>query len=139
MPDAGTGTLPGGDLTDPENDGVDGAATGWGQRLEVLRFDGNGADFPAPPPYRWFRYRVQAHGNALLQTNELELFGLPVQVIPFMPAKSTMATARLLSPGAHPSRSPPLPAACIRARFVLRLSKRTAAYNAWPRNEIPEI
>ena len=182
---AGTGALLGGDLTDPENNGVDGAATNWnwttisatsenawtaegaynifdnkagagddkwccdgppqsiavqfaqpyvlthftlaagndaaerdptqwyiegsdngttwtiiygwtaggspfGPRLEVLRFDGNGADFPAPPPYRWFRYRVQANDNALLQINELELFGVPVRVIQSYKANNTL-------------------------------------------------
>ncbi len=172
---AGTGALIGGDLTDPENDGVDGAMTNWNwltisatsenawsdegaynifdnkvgagddkwccesapqsiavqfdrpyvlthftlaagndaperdptrwfiegsndgtnwtviydwsagfspfsQRLEVLQFDGNGADFATPQPWSWFRYRVQTNDNVLLQINELELFGVPVQV-----------------------------------------------------------
>ena len=32
-----------------------------------------------PPPWSRFRYRVEANDNALLQINELELFGVPVQ------------------------------------------------------------
>ncbi len=53
----------------------------FGQRLEVLEFTGNGTDFATPASYSWFRYRVQTNGNALLQINELELFGVPVEVI----------------------------------------------------------
>jgi hypothetical protein len=53
----------------------------FSQRLEVLQFNGNGADFATPQPWSWFRYRVETNDNALLQINELELFGVPVQVI----------------------------------------------------------
>lgn len=53
----------------------------FSQRLEVLQFNGNGADFPTPQPWSRFRYRVQTNDNALLQINELELFGVPVQVV----------------------------------------------------------
>jgi len=66
----------------------------FGQRLEVLQFNGNGADFATPASYSWFRYRVQTNDNALLQINELELFGVPVQVI-----KKFESTKPLIFPG----------------------------------------
>lgn len=69
-------------------------ASPFSQRLEVLQFNGNGADFPTPQPWSWFRYRVQTNGNALLQINELELFGVPVQVI-----KDFRADKPLVFPG----------------------------------------
>jgi CotH kinase protein/Fn3 associated/Lamin Tail Domain/F5/8 type C domain/Chitobiase/beta-hexosaminidase C-terminal domain len=62
----------------------------FGPRLEVLRFDGNGADFATPPSFRWFRYRVQTNDNALLQVNELEFFGIPVQAIRNFGASHTL-------------------------------------------------
>jgi hypothetical protein len=66
----------------------------FSQRLEVLQFNGDGADFPTPASYSWFRYRVQTNGNALLQINELELFGIPVQVI-----KNFQSSKPLIFPG----------------------------------------
>lgn len=53
----------------------------FSQRFEVLQFNGNGVDFPTPSPWSRFRYRVETNDNALLQINELELFGVPVQVV----------------------------------------------------------
>ncbi len=53
----------------------------FSQRLEVVRFDGDGADFAAPPPFRWFRYHCLAVDEGLHQINELEFFGVPVQVV----------------------------------------------------------
>lgn len=66
----------------------------FSQRLEVLEFNGNGGDFATPASYSWFRYRVQTNGDALLQINELELFGVPVQVI-----KSFQSNKPLIFPG----------------------------------------
>ena len=66
----------------------------FSQRLEVLEFTGNGGDFPTPASYSWFRYRVQANGDLILQIGELELFGVPVKVI-----KSFAANKPLIFPG----------------------------------------
>ena len=71
------------------NDGTNWAVIyGWtagysafSQRLEVLRFSGNGEDFPAPPPYSWIRYRALTTDDALHQINELEYFGVSTVVI----------------------------------------------------------
>ncbi len=46
-------------------------------RLEVLRYDGAGADFPTPIAFSQFRYRVSSTivNGGLHQVNEIELFG----------------------------------------------------------------
>jgi len=48
----------------------------FASRLEVLRYDGSGADFVTPIPYSWFRYRVESTtGDTRHQINEIEFFG----------------------------------------------------------------
>ncbi|MDX2418317.1 MAG: hypothetical protein QNK19_12730 [Xanthomonadales bacterium] len=46
-------------------------------RLQVIRFDGNGVDFPTPAAYRWYRYNVSSTvtNGGFHQINEVELFG----------------------------------------------------------------
>ena len=77
----------------------------FSQRLEVVRFDGAGADFADPPPFRWFRYFCQAVDGGLHQINELELFGVPVQVVhdfsadkPLIPPGEPVTLAWTLDP-----------------------------------------
>jgi hypothetical protein len=53
----------------------------FSQRLEVLRFDGAGVDFPSPAPYLWFRYFAVTTDATMHQVNELELFGVPTVVV----------------------------------------------------------
>lgn len=53
------------------NDGV----SPFASRLEVLRYDGAGADFATPPLYSWFRYRVESTVSGGHQINEIEFFG----------------------------------------------------------------
>ena len=45
------------------------------QRLQVIRYDGDGVDFATPPPYTWFRYEVTSVVSSSHQINELEFFG----------------------------------------------------------------
>lgn len=54
---------------------VDGTSP-FTSRLEVLRYDGSGADFVTPTRYSWFRYHVESIvGGSLHQINEIEFFG----------------------------------------------------------------
>jgi len=49
----------------------------WGTtRLQVIRWDGDGADFAKPAPYSWFRYKVDSIvSGGDPQISEIELFG----------------------------------------------------------------
>ena len=53
----------------------------FGQRFEVIRFDGAGVDFAAPAAYSWFRYYAVSQNAPLHQINEIEFFGVPTVVI----------------------------------------------------------
>lgn len=77
----------------------------FSNRLEVIRFDGNGEDFASPAPFSWFRYRVTSTDNAH-QINELELFGVPVVVFkdfsvdkPLIPTGEPVTLSWDLDPG----------------------------------------
>ena len=77
----------------------------FSNRLEVIRFDGNGEDFASPAPFSWFRYRVTSTDNAH-QLNELELFGVPVVVFnnfsvnaPLIPSGEPITLSWDLDPG----------------------------------------
>src|SRR4030095_7984186 len=63
-------------------------------RLEVIRFDGAGVDFPAPAPYLWFRYLAVTTNAPMHQVNEIELFGIPTVVI-----KDFAVDKQLIPPG----------------------------------------
>ena len=55
-----------------DNDGV----SPWGtDRLEVLKYIGNGDDFSTPNAFSYFRYYVTSTGGSAHQINELEYFG----------------------------------------------------------------
>ncbi|HWB02891.1 MAG TPA: lamin tail domain-containing protein [Verrucomicrobiales bacterium] len=78
----------------------------FSQRLEVLRFNGAGADFPSPPPYLWFRYSATSQDGPLHQINELEFFGVPTIVIknfsvdkPLIPTAEPITLSWELDPG----------------------------------------
>ena len=77
----------------------------FSNRLEVIRFDGNGEDFNSPAPFSWFRYRVTSTDNGH-QINELELFGVPVVVFndfsvnkPLIPTGEPVTLSWDLDPG----------------------------------------
>ncbi len=55
------------------NDGV----SPFTARLQVIRYDGNGVDFPTPAAYRWYRYNASSTvtNGGFHQINEVELFG----------------------------------------------------------------
>ncbi len=65
----------------------------FSQRLEVLRFNGNGADFATPQPYQWFRYIAFTVDGGLHQINELELFGTPTIVVKSFTADKPLISA----------------------------------------------
>ncbi len=77
----------------------------FSNRLEVIRFDGNGQDFASPAPFSWFRYRVTSTDSGH-QLNELELFGVPVVVFndfsidkPLIPTGEPITLSWDLDPG----------------------------------------
>ena len=77
----------------------------FSNRLEVIRFDGNGQDFVSPAPFSWFRYRVTSTDSGH-QINELELFGVPVVVFndfsvnkPLIPTGEPITLSWDLDPG----------------------------------------
>ena len=77
----------------------------FSNRLEVIRFDGNGQDFASPAPFSWFRYRVTSTDSDH-QINELELFGVPVVVFndfsidkPLIPTGEPITLSWDLDPG----------------------------------------
>lgn len=53
----------------------------FGERYEVIQFDGAGVDFPAPAPFLWFRYHALSQAGPMHQLNEIELFGVATVVI----------------------------------------------------------
>lgn len=77
----------------------------FSNRLEVIRFDGDGQDFATPAPYSWFRYHVTGTDNGH-QINELEFFGVPVVVFndfsvdkPLIPTGEAITLSWDLDPG----------------------------------------
>ncbi|HUT12035.1 MAG TPA: PA14 domain-containing protein, partial [Thermoguttaceae bacterium] len=49
----------------------------WTARSQVIRFDGDGVDFPMPKPYSYFQYDVTQTGGTEHALNEIEYFGIP--------------------------------------------------------------